>query len=179
MKLIILDRDGVINQDSEDYIKSAEEWQPIPGSLQAMGKLCQAGYTIVVATNQSGIARGYFDLEALHAMHVKMGRLLEQYGGQVDAVFFCPHSPDDHCDCRKPRDGLLRDIATRYQTDLTGVPAIGDSFRDIQAAHSVGASPVLVKTGKGERTLRKHADELHNVPVYRDLAEAVAMLIGK
>lgn len=177
MKLVILDRDGVINQDSDDYIKSVDEWQPIPGSLPAMGKLCQAGYTLVIATNQSGIARGYFDLEALHAMHIKMNRLLEQYGGQVDAVFFCPHSPEDHCSCRKPRDGMLRDIATRYQMDLAGVLAIGDSFRDIQAARSVGARPVLVKTGKGERTLHKHADELADVVVYQDLAEAVSGLL--
>lgn len=178
MKLIILDRDGVINQDSDDYIKSVDEWQPVPGSMQAMGKLCQSGYTLIVATNQSGIARGYFDLSTLHAMHVKMGKLLEQYGGQVDAVFFCPHGPDDKCNCRKPKDGLLRDIASRYQTNLTGVPVIGDSLRDIQSARSVGARPILVRTGKGERTLQKHADELADVPVYKDLAEAVTAILS-
>lgn len=177
MKLIILDRDGVINQDSDDYIKSVEEWLPIPGSMQAMGRLYQAGYTLVVATNQSGIARGYFDLLTLHAMHVKMGKLLEQYGGQVDAVFFCPHGPDDKCDCRKPKDGMLRDIAKRYQVNLSGVHVIGDSFRDIESARSVGARPILVRTGKGERTLRKHAAELEGVPVFKDLAEAVAAII--
>jgi len=178
MKLIILDRDGVINQDSDDYIKSVDEWQPVPGSMQAMGKLCQAGYTLIVATNQSGIARGYFDLSTLHAMHVKMGKLLEQYGGQVDAVFFCPHGPDDKCNCRKPKDGLLRDIASRYQANLTGVPVIGDSLRDIQSARSVGARPMLVRTGKGERTLQKHASELVDVPVYKNLAEAVTAILS-
>lgn len=178
MKLIILDRDGVINQDSDAYIKSVDEWQPVPGSMQAMGKLCQAGYTLVVATNQSGIARGYFDLSTLHAMHVKMGKLLEQYGGQVDAVFFCPHGPDDKCNCRKPKDGLLRDIASRYQHNLAGVPVIGDSLRDIQSARSVGARPILVRTGKGERTLQKHAAELTDVPVYKDLAEAAAAILS-
>ncbi|HEX5637798.1 MAG TPA: D-glycero-beta-D-manno-heptose 1,7-bisphosphate 7-phosphatase [Gammaproteobacteria bacterium] len=177
MKLIILDRDGVINQDSDDYIKSVEEWLPIPGSMQAMGKLYQAGYTLVVATNQSGIARGYFDLLTLHAMHAKMGKLLDQYGGQVDAVFFCPHGPDDKCECRKPKDGMLRDIASRYETNLNGVIVIGDSFRDIESARSVGAKPILVRTGKGERTLRKHAAELNGVPVYRDLAEAVTVIL--
>ncbi|MDQ1362702.1 MAG: D-glycero-D-manno-heptose 1,7-bisphosphate phosphatase [Pseudomonadota bacterium] len=178
MKLIVLDRDGVINLDSDDYIKSVDEWQPVPGSLQAMGKLCQAGYTLVVATNQSGIARGYFDLSTLHAMHVKMGKQLEQYGGQVDAVFFCPHAPDDKCNCRKPKDGLLRDIASRYQINLTGVPVIGDSLRDIQSARSVGARPILVRTGKGVRTVQKHADELADVPVYKDLAEAVTAILS-
>ena len=178
MKLIILDRDGVINQDSDAYIKTVDEWQPIPGSLEAMGKLCQAGYTLVVATNQSGIARGYFDLPILHAMHTKMGKLLEQYGGQVDAVFFCPHGPDEQCECRKPRDGLLRDIGMRYQINLTGIPVIGDSLRDIQSAQSVGAKPILVRTGKGERTLTKHGPELANVPVYKDLAAVVAALFS-
>ena len=178
MKLIILDRDGVINQDSDAYIKTVDEWLPIPGSLEAMGKLCQAGYTLVVATNQSGIARGYFDLPILHAMHAKMGKFLEQYGGQVDAVFFCPHGPDDNCECRKPRDGLLRDIGMRYQINLTGIPVIGDSLRDIQSAQSVGAKPILVRTGKGERTLIKHGAELANVPVYKDLAAAVTALLS-
>ena len=177
MKLIILDRDGVINEDSDDYIKSVDEWLPIPGSIQAMGKLYQAGYTLVVATNQSGIARGYFDLPVLHAMHSKMGKLLEQYGGQVDAVFFCPHGPDDKCECRKPGDGMLRDIAKRYQVNLKSVNLIGDSMRDIQAARSVGAKPILVRTGKGERTITKHSVELEGVPVYKDLAQAAAAIL--
>ena len=178
MKLIILDRDGVINEDSDDYIKTVDEWLPIPGSLQAMGKLCQAGYTLVVATNQSGISRGYFDLPTLHAMHSKMGKLLEQYGGEVDAIFFCPHSPDDKCECRKPRDGMLRDIGVRYQVNLNGIPLIGDSLGDIQSARSVGAKPMLVRTGKGERTLSKHVTELNGVPVYKNLAEAVSAILA-
>lgn len=180
MKLIILDRDGVINEDSDDYIKSEDEWQPIPDSLQAIGRLYQAGYTVVVATNQSGIARGYYDVETLHAMHSKMGQLLEQYGGHVDTVFFCPHGPKDNCECRKPKDGLFQDIITRYHTDLCNVYAIGDSLRDIQAAKKAGAKPILVKTGKGKRTLAKSdKNELVGVPVYNNLSEAVDVILSE
>lgn len=178
MKLIILDRDGVINEDSDAYIKSAEEWHPIPGSLLAMGKLCQAGYTLVVATNQSGIARGYYDLEALHAMHRKMDNHLEAYGGRVDSVFFCPHGPNDKCDCRKPKDGLYRDIARRYQMDLDAVPAIGDSYRDLQAARSAGADPILVKTGKGIQTVSELKQKDKNtIPVFNNLSEAAEHIL--
>ncbi len=180
MKLIILDRDGVINYDSDDFIKSVDEWQPLPGSLQAMGRLCQAGYTLVVATNQSGIARGLYDLETLHAMHSKMARMLEPYGGYVEAVFFCPHGPKDGCNCRKPRDGMFQDIAARYIQDLTGVPAIGDSLRDLQAARTAGAQPILVKTGKGKRTLASaQPEELEDVPVFNNLAEVAEMLLAE
>ncbi len=178
MKLIILDRDGVINQDSDEYIKSVDEWIPVPGSLQAMGRLYQAGYTLVVVTNQSGIARGYYDIEALHAMHSKMGRMLEQYGGHVDAVFFCPHSPKDNCDCRKPKDGMFQEIIKRYQCDLKNVPAIGDSLRDLQAAKSAGAEPILVKTGKGERTIAStDASELEGIAIYKNLAEVADAIL--
>ncbi|MDH5484498.1 MAG: D-glycero-beta-D-manno-heptose 1,7-bisphosphate 7-phosphatase [Gammaproteobacteria bacterium] len=180
MKLIILDRDGVINQDSDDYIKTVDEWQPITGSLQAMGRLSQAGYTLVVATNQSGIARGYFDLETLHAMHKKMDEMLEQFGGKVDAVFYCPHGPKDNCQCRKPAPGLFHDISSRYQVPLANVVAIGDSLRDIQAAREAGARPILVKTGKGERSLQTAGnDELDDVPVYENLAEVVDVLLAE
>lgn len=179
MKLIILDRDGVINYDSDEYIKSVDEWEPIPGSLQAMGRLCQSGYTLAVLTNQSGIARGLFDLETLHAMHKKMDRLLEQYGGHVSALFFCPHGPGDDCNCRKPRAGMYQDLASRLQCDLTGVPSVGDSLRDVQAARSVAAKPILVRTGKGERTLASAAEELKQVPVYDDLAEVADVLLGE
>ncbi|MFW2372493.1 MAG: D-glycero-beta-D-manno-heptose 1,7-bisphosphate 7-phosphatase [Gammaproteobacteria bacterium] len=179
MKLIILDRDGVINVDSDDYIKSVDEWEPIAGSLQAMGRLCQAGYTLAVMTNQSGIARHMFDLETLHAMHKKMDGLLEQYGGQVAAVFFCPHGPNDDCDCRKPKVGMYHDLAARFQCGFDGVPSIGDSLRDIQAARKAGASPVLVRTGKGERTLQAGDEELSGVPVFKDLAEVADVILGE
>lgn len=179
MKLIILDRDGVINYDSDDYIKSVDEWEPIPGSLQAMGRLCQAGYTLVVMTNQSGIARQMFDLETLHAMHKKMDGLLEQYGGQVSAVFFCPHGPDDACDCRKPKAGMYQDLAARFQCDFEGVPSIGDSLRDIQAARMAGAKPILVRTGKGEGTLATAGEELSGVPVFKDLDEVADVILGE
>jgi D-glycero-D-manno-heptose 1,7-bisphosphate phosphatase len=180
MKLIILTRDGVINHGSDELIKSVDEWHPIDGSLQAMGRLYQAGYTLVIATNQSGIAKGLYDIQTLHAIHAKMGRMLEQYGGQVDSVFFCPHAPEEDCDCRKPRDGLFRDIMTRYQCSLKNVPAIGDCLRDIQAARSAGAQPVLVKTGKGENTLEKaKKKDLKGVPVYQDLAEVADAILAE
>ncbi len=178
MKLIILDRDGVINEDSDDYIKSPQEFIPIPGSIAAIGHLTKAGYTVVVATNQSGIARGYYDMSALQAMHDKLTLLLTPVGGRVDAYFICPHGPDDHCDCRKPKAGLLRQIAEHYQTDLGGVPAVGDSYRDLQAAIAVGAKPVLVKTGKGQRTLQKYATEVAAFPVYANLSMYVEALLN-
>lgn len=180
MKLIILTRDGVINHGSDSLVKSVDEWQPIAGSLQAMGRLYQAGYTLVVATNQSGIAKGLYDVQTLHAIHAKMGRMLEQYGGQVDSIFFCPHSDEDNCMCRKPKDGLFRDIMTRYQCSLEGVPAVGDTLRDIQAARSARAQPILVKTGKGERTLQKAPpQELKDVPVYTNLAEVADAILAE
>lgn len=176
MKLIILDRDGVINEDSDDYIKSPEEFIPIAGSLEAIARLNHAGYTVLIVTNQSGIARGYYNIETLNQMHEKLKRLLNAYGGRIDGIFFCPHSPDDHCDCRKPRIGLFEDIARRLDTDLYAVPCVGDSLRDIQAAQSVGAAPILVRTGKGERTLAR-GEGLDGVPVFTDLAAYVDNLL--
>jgi len=176
MKLIILDRDGVINQDSDDYIKSVDEWQPIAGSIEAIAKLSMNDYRIVVTTNQSGIARGYFDLDALNQMHDKMHKLVNDAGGSIDAVLYCPHGPDEGCDCRKPKPGMLEDIATRLRTDLKSVPVVGDSLRDLQAADAVEARPLLVRTGKGERTIAKLGDDLV-YPVYEDLAAVVEMLL--
>ena len=176
MKLIILDRDGVINEDSDDYIKSPDEFIPIAGSLVAIARLKQAGFTVVVATNQSGVARRLFDIGTLNAIHEKLQRELASHGASLDGIFFCPHGPDQGCECRKPKAGLLRDIATRFQVDLHDVPSIGDSLRDVQAAREVGATPLLVKTGKGQRTLKKHAAELRDVAVYDDLARAVDAL---
>jgi len=152
MKLIILDRDGVINHDSDLYIKSPDEWKPIPGSLDAIARLNQWGYRVVVATNQSGIGRGLFEMDTLNAIHDKMIKAVAQAGGRIDAVFFCPHTNADKCGCRKPKPGMLEEIATRYNAELEGVPAIGDSLRDLQAAESVGAQPMLVLTGKGKKT---------------------------
>lgn len=180
MKLIVLDRDGVINHDSDDYIKTVDEWIPIDGSLQAMAKLYNAGYRIVIATNQSGVARGYYDVETLHAMHQKMEQLLAQYGGKIEAVYYCPHGPEGNCKCRKPKDGMFQEIATRYQLGMTKVPAIGDSLRDIQAARKAGATPILVLTGKGERTLAEASKkDLKGVAVYQNLAEAVDAILAE
>jgi len=176
MKLIILDRDGVINQDSDDYIKSVDEFIPLPGSVEAMARLHRAGYSIAIATNQSGIARGYYDIDTLHLMHDKLSRLLAAQGGQVDGIFYCPHGPDDECECRKPKPGMLLDIQRRFDVDLQGVPVVGDSLRDLQAARAVGAQPILVRTGKGERTIAKN-EGLEGVPVFDDLAQAVDELL--
>ncbi|APZ42013.1 D-glycero-beta-D-manno-heptose 1,7-bisphosphate 7-phosphatase [Acidihalobacter ferrooxydans] len=178
MKLIVLDRDGVINRDSDAYIKSPDEWEPLPGSLEAIARLNEAGYTVTVATNQSGIARGLFDIATLAAIHQKMHRLLARHGGHIDAVFFCPHGPDDGCDCRKPDAGLFTQIARRYDADLTGVPAVGDSLRDIEAALLVDAQPMLVRTGKGERTLAAGMLPA-SLPVFDDLAQVAATLTAE
>ncbi|CFM42189.1 haloacid dehalogenase-like hydrolase [Bordetella pertussis] len=153
MKLIILDRDGVVNQDSDAFVKSPDEWIALPGSLQAIARLTQADWTVVLATNQSGLARGLFDTATLNAIHDKMHRALAQMGGVVDAIFMCPHGPDDGCACRKPLPGMYRDIARRYDVDLAGVPAVGDSLRDLQAAAQAGCAPWLGQTGNGRKTL--------------------------
>ncbi|HEX2826609.1 MAG TPA: D-glycero-beta-D-manno-heptose 1,7-bisphosphate 7-phosphatase [Burkholderiales bacterium] len=171
MKLVILDRDGVINHDSDSFIKSPAEWRPIPGSLEAIAKLNRAGFHVVLATNQSGVGRGLFEVSTLNAIHDKMHRALAQIGGRVDAIFFCPHSNDAGCNCRKPRSGLFDEIASRFNVDLRGVPSVGDALRDLQAAAAVGATPMLVRTGKGRRT-----EEAGGLPqgtqIYDDLAEA-------
>lgn len=172
MKLIVLDRDGVINYDSVGYIKSPAEWRPIPGSLNAIARLNQAGFHVAVATNQSGIGRGLFDMAALNAIHGKMHQALAQAGGRVDAIFFCPHTADDNCSCRKPRTGMYEDIARRLNTSLAGVPMVGDSIRDMKAAAAVSASPMLVLTGNGKKTRR--AGKLPpDTLVFADLAAAV------
>ena len=174
MRLVILDRDGVINQESEAYIKSPEEWHPLPGSLEAIARLHRNGYTVVVASNQSGVARHLFSLDTLAAIHGRMKREVEAAGGKIDSIFFCPHGPKEGCDCRKPKPGLLRQIAERYGVRLEGIPMIGDSERDLQAARAVGGRPILVMTGNGLKTL----DEDHNVEeVYDDLSAAAAHLI--
>lgn len=176
MKLIILDRDGVINEDSDEFIKSPDEWIPIPGSLEAIAQLNHAGYKVLVASNQSGIARGLFTIDTLNQIHEKMHRLLQALGGSIEAVFYCPHGPDDNCDCRKPKAGLYEQIKKRLNTSLAGVPCVGDSLRDIQSAQTAGGDPVLVRTGKGERTITAN-EGLDGIPVYNDLADVVNHLL--
>lgn len=178
MKLIILDRDGVINFDSAQYIKSPAEWKPIPGSLEAIARLNQAGYRVVVATNQSGVGRGLFEMDTLNAIHEKMHQTLIAVGGRIDAIFFCPHAADAGCDCRKPKPGMFKRISECLNVNLAGVPAIGDSLRDLQAAAATGCLPLLVRTGKGEKTV---ADG--NLPEgtrqFADLAEAVSWVLSE
>ena len=157
MKLIILDRDGVINHDSDAYIKSPEEWRALPGSLEALARLSQAGFRVVVATNQAGVARGLFDLATLGAIHTKMHQAVIQAGGRIEAIFFCPHSPDAGCDCRKPKPGMLVEIFKRFKVAPREVFAVGDSLRDLHAAEAAGCVPVLVLTGKGKATLEQGA----------------------
>lgn len=177
MKLVILDRDGVINFDSDQYVKSPSEWRPLPGSIEAIARLNQSGYRVAVATNQSGIGRGLFDMATLNAINDKMMEMVFRQGGRIDALFFCPHTADENCSCRKPRTGMLEEIATRFHADLKGVPAIGDSLRDLQAADAVGALPILVLTGKGKLT-QEQGGMPKKTLVFEDLAEASRHLIA-
>lgn len=176
MKLVILDRDGVINEDSDNFIKRAQEWKPIPGSLEAIARLNQAGYRVVLATNQSGLGRGLFDMGALNAINLKMFNWLAQHGGRIEAIFFCPHAADAGCACRKPKTGMFEEIAQRYNISLREVPSVGDSLRDLEAASNAGAQPILVLTGKGEKT--KTVGGLPNgTRIFRDLAEASKAIV--
>jgi D-glycero-D-manno-heptose 1,7-bisphosphate phosphatase len=169
MKLVILDRDGVINHDSDRFIKSPDEWRPIAGSLEGIARLTQSGFRVIVATNQSGIGRGLFDMSTLNTIHEKMHRAVNQAGGRIDAIFYCPHAADSTCECRKPKPGMLKEIALRFHTTLAGVPVVGDSLRDLEAAASVGAQPILVETGKGKMT-RKESPLPHGTVIATDLA---------
>ena len=176
MKLVVLDRDGTINHDSDQFIKSPAEWKPIRGSLEAIARLTQAGYRVVVATNQSGIARGLFDAATLMAIHDTMQRAVTQLGGRIDAVFFCPHAADSHCECRKPKPGMLLEIAHRFNVSLDSVHAVGDALRDVEAATAAGARPVLVLTGKGKAT-RNAGGLPDGTLVFPDLAAFAAHLV--
>ncbi|MEA3638377.1 MAG: D-glycero-beta-D-manno-heptose 1,7-bisphosphate 7-phosphatase [Lamprobacter sp.] len=178
MKLVILDRDGVINYDSEAYIKSAEEWQPIPGSLEAIARLNNAGINVAVATNQSAVARGLCDLDDINAIHEVLRSRLSAVGGRIEVIAFCHHGPSNHCDCRKPLPGLLHEIRRRTGVPLIGTPMIGDSQRDLDAAFAVGARPILVRTGNGEKTAQRLPPMLVDVPVFDDLSAAVDALLG-
>lgn len=175
MKLVILDRDGVINHDSAAYIKDPDEWKPIAGSLEAIARLTQASYHVVVATNQSGVGRGLFEMATLNAIHDKMHRAVNQAGGRIDAVFYCPHAEDANCSCRKPKPGLLEEVGHRFNVSLKGVPCIGDALRDLEAASAVGAQPILVLTGKGKKT--RLGTLPANTLVYPNLAEAAKFLV--
>ena len=177
MKLAILDRDGVINYDSDLCIKSPAEWRPIPGSIDAIARLNQNGFRVAVATNQSGIGRGLFDMATLNAINDKMMEMVFRHGGRIDALFFCPHTALEDCNCRKPRTGMLEEIAARFHVDLKGVPFVGDSLKDTQAAEAVGAQPILVLTGKGKRT-RETGGLPRKTLVYEDLAEAARHIIA-
>lgn len=179
MKLVILDRDGTLNEDSADYVKSPEEWMPLPGALEAVARLNHAGWHVVVASNQSGLGRGLFDVSTLNAMHAKMHRMLAAVGGRVDAVFYCPHGPDERCRCRKPEPGLFEQIGERYGIDLRGVPAIGDSPRDVLAGVAVGCAPHLVLTGKGAAYAGRSLPEAlpKETRVHADLAAFADFLI--
>lgn len=178
MKLLVLDRDGVINEDSPDYIKSPEEWQPITGSLEAIAELSRAGWTIVVASNQSAVGRGMITFEMLNRIHAKMHRAVANAGGHISAVFFCPHAPQDECDCRKPKPGLLREIARRYRMNTMQLIMVGDSKRDLEAVAVVDGLPILVRTGKGRETEAKGGLPA-NTLIFNNLAAVAAFLLAR
>jgi D-glycero-D-manno-heptose 1,7-bisphosphate phosphatase len=183
LRLVILDRDGTINEDRDDFVKSPDEWVPIPGALEAIAKLHQAGWHVVVATNQSGLGRGLFDMYTLNEMHMKMNALLAPLGGRIDAVFFCPHAPEDACRCRKPLPGLFEDIRLRFGLDdMAAVPAVGDTLRDLQAATAIGCAPHLVRTGKAatldEAGVQALHDQIPGLVVHANLAAFADALLG-
>lgn len=178
MKLVILDRDGVINEDSDAYIKSPAEWVPLPGSLEAIARLHHGGYRVVVATNQSGVGRGLFTLDDLHAMHAKMQQLVQAAGGEIADIAFCTATDDAHPD-RKPNPGLLLELGRRFGVALTGVPAVGDALRDVEAAWAVGAQPYLVLTGKGRTTEQQLQTLARSVPVFPNLAAVADFLLAQ
>ena len=181
MNLIILDRDGTINEDREDFVKSVDEWVPLPGALEAIARLNHAGWQTVVATNQSGLGRGLFDMATLNLMHTKMNAALARVGGRVSAVFFCPHTPEDRCDCRKPLPGLYLQIGERFGVELTAVPVVGDSVRDLEAAVAAGCAPHLVRTGKsarlGEDELAQLRERFPGLQVHADLPAFAEFMI--
>lgn len=174
---VLLDRDGVINHDSVDFIKSPDEWEPLPGSLEAIALFNQQGYKVVVITNQSGLSRGKFDTATLERIHGKMHAMAAETGGAIDQVYYCPHSPEDNCGCRKPKPGLLKAFAADYQTVLDDIFFIGDSFRDLEAGWAAGAKPALVKTGNGLETLNQHPDL--TIPVFENLYDAATRILSR
>jgi D-glycero-D-manno-heptose 1,7-bisphosphate phosphatase len=183
LKLVVLDRDGTINDYRNDYVKSADEWVPLPGALEAIARLNQQGWHTVIATNQSGLGRGLFDMAAFNEIHLKLNQALAKLGGRIDAVFFCPHAPEDDCDCRKPRTGLFEDIAKRYSVDLSHVPAVGESLRDVQAAAAAGCEPHLVLSGqcayRGADEVLRIEQQVPGTRVHADLAAFADFLIRR
>jgi D-glycero-D-manno-heptose 1,7-bisphosphate phosphatase len=183
MKLVILDRDGVINVESANFIKNPNEWIALPGSLEAIALLNQSGFRVAVATNQSGIARGLFDMATLNAIHDKMHRALAQLGGRIDALFYCPHSADDHCTCRKPKAGMIEDIGRRFSVDLKEVYGVGDALRDLQAFALAGSKPILVRSGKGEETIEQGQLPDKKLPnntlIFNNLNDAVQHIVSE
>lgn len=176
-RYVILDRDGTINVDSDDFIKSPDEWLPLPGSLEAIALFNRNGYKVVVISNQSGVARGLLNQATLTAIHDKMRQLTSAAGGHIEAIYFCPHGPGDKCPCRKPKPGLFQSFAKDKQVDLSNVYAIGDSFRDIEASLAAGALPILVKTGKGQQTLQNHPNL--DLPIFENLYDAAKYIVSK
>jgi D-glycero-D-manno-heptose 1,7-bisphosphate phosphatase len=181
MKLVILDRDGTINADSDEFVKSPQEWEPLPGALEAIARLNHAGWHVAVASNQSGLGRGLFDVASLNAMHAKMHKLLATHGGRVDAIFYCPHTPEDGCSCRKPLPGLFEQIGERFGVELKGVPVVGDGLRDLQAGVAAGCEPHLVLTGKGAEFIGRQLPETFPAAtrVHRDLAAFADYLVTR
>lgn len=181
MKLVILDRDGTINEDRDDYVKTPEEWTPLPGALEAIARLNHAGWHAVIASNQSGLGRGLFDVSTLNAMHAKMHKMLAAVGGRVDAVFYCPHAPNEGCRCRKPQPGLFEQIGERYGLDLRGVPMVGDTARDVLAGVAAGCEPHLVLTGKGATYRGRSLPDAFpkEMRVHADLAAFADFLIAR
>ena len=181
MKLVILDRDGTINADSDEFIKSPDEWKPLPGALEAIARVNHAGWHVCIASNQSGLGRGLFDVASLNAMHSKMHKLLAAHGGRIDAVFYCPHSPDEGCACRKPLPGLFEQIGDRFGVELKGSPTVGDSVRDLQAGVAAGCEPHLVLTGKGAqfRGVELPAAFPAGTTVHEDLSAFVDHLLAR
>lgn len=182
MKLIILDRDGVINEDSDNYVRSVDEWVPVPGSIKAIAELSKAGYTVAVATNQSGLARGYFPESELAGMHSKMDALVEAEGGKIETILFCPHGPDDDCECRKPKPGMMRELIKKHNATPSETWVIGDSLRDLQAGLSAGCKVALVETGKGKRTLstiKENEPQLTKTPLFKNLKDFSEQLLSE
>ncbi|NKF21980.1 D-glycero-beta-D-manno-heptose 1,7-bisphosphate 7-phosphatase [Solimonas marina] len=179
MKLVILDRDGVINEDSPNHVRSAAEWQPIPGSIEAIARLCQGGYRVFIATNQSGLGQKLFDYDAFSAINDRLQGLLAEAGGRIDGIFFAPDHPQQPGPQRKPAPGMSLELAKRLGVSLDGVPSVGDSWRDLEAARAAGARPILVRTGNGRETERRYAEALGDTAIYDTLADfTVALLSG-
>jgi D-glycero-D-manno-heptose 1,7-bisphosphate phosphatase len=175
-KYVLMDRDGVINEDSPDFIKTPDEWIPLPGSLEAIALLHKHGFIVVVITNQSGVGRGLLNTATLERIHAKMAAMAETQGGKIERIYVCPHAPDAGCACRKPKPGLLHAFARDYRADLQNLPFVGDAMRDVQAALAAGAKPMLVQTGKGRKTLTDNPD--FNFPVFENLYAAAQFIVS-